>query len=67
MASVAAYRQAMGSFAGMRTMDVWYARLSEEELLAEMRREVRAVKQGAKGPPGARRTLEPPAIARVDQ
>jgi uncharacterized protein (DUF2252 family) len=48
-AAVAAYRKAMATFAGMRTMDVWYARLSEEELLAELRREVRAVKRAAKG------------------
>src|SRR3982751_3134144 len=32
-ASVRAYREAMTRFAEMRTMDVWYAHLSEEELL----------------------------------
>ena len=34
LASVTAYREAMASFAEMRTMDVWYARLSEQDLLA---------------------------------
>ena len=33
MASVTAYREAMASFARMRTMDVWYAHLDEDELM----------------------------------
>lgn len=33
-ASVRAYREAMTEFAQMRTMDVWYAHLSEQELMA---------------------------------
>ena len=33
LASVTAYRKAMAEFAEMRTMDIWYAHLSEEELL----------------------------------
>jgi len=32
--SVSAYRSAMAEFAQMRTMDIWYARLSEDELMA---------------------------------
>jgi uncharacterized protein (DUF2252 family) len=32
--SVAAYREAMAGFAEMRTLDVWYAHLSEDELMA---------------------------------
>ena len=36
LASVRAYREAMAGFAQMRTMDVWYAHLSEEELMAAM-------------------------------
>ena len=36
-ASVAAYRQAMASFAQMRTMDIWYSHLGEEEILAAAR------------------------------
>jgi len=33
-ASVTAYREAMAGFAQMRTMEVWYARLTEEDILA---------------------------------
>ena len=33
LASVSAYRTTMAEFAEMRTMDIWYAHLSEEELL----------------------------------
>ena len=33
VASVKAYREAMGEFAQMGTLDIWYAHLSEEELL----------------------------------
>ena len=29
LASVRAYRQSMGEFAAMRTMDIWYANMSE--------------------------------------
>jgi uncharacterized protein (DUF2252 family) len=37
LASVRAYRESMAGFAKMGTMDVWYARLSEQELLAAIR------------------------------
>ena len=37
MASVRAYREAMASFAQMRTMDIWYAHLDEDELKASIR------------------------------
>jgi uncharacterized protein DUF2252 len=44
--SVRAYRAAMASFAQMRTMDLWYAHLDEDELRAGMRAAVAgAVKQ----------------------
>ncbi|MCE0764411.1 DUF2252 domain-containing protein [Pseudonocardia kujensis] len=33
LASVRAYREAMAEFAGMRTMEVWYAHLSDDELM----------------------------------
>jgi uncharacterized protein (DUF2252 family) len=36
-ASVTAYREAMAGFAGMPTMDVWYAHLSEDELMVAIR------------------------------
>src|SRR3954451_2933430 len=37
LASVAAYRTAMAGFADMRTMDIWYAHLDEDELMAAVR------------------------------
>ncbi len=40
-ASVAAYRQAMASFAQMRTMDIWYSHLGEEDILAVARSAVK--------------------------
>jgi uncharacterized protein (DUF2252 family) len=36
LASVRAYREAMAEFAQMRTMDIWYARRSEQELLSAL-------------------------------
>jgi uncharacterized protein (DUF2252 family) len=33
MASVAAYREAMASFAQMRTMDIWYAHMDEDDVM----------------------------------
>jgi uncharacterized protein (DUF2252 family) len=38
LASVRAYREAMAGFAQMGTMDIWYARLDEDELMATIRR-----------------------------
>jgi len=35
--AVRAYREAMAEFAGMRTMDIWYAHLDEDELRASIR------------------------------
>ena len=34
---MAAYREAMAEFAGMRTLDIWYANLPEDELMAAAR------------------------------
>ena len=42
LASVAAYREAMHDFAQMRTMDVWYAHLSEDEVRAGAAASVRS-------------------------
>ena len=36
LAAAASYREAMAGFAEMRTMDVWYAHLSEPDLLAAL-------------------------------
>src|SRR6201997_60667 len=37
-ATVAAYRTAMTEFADMRTLDIWYARLSEQELMTGIKK-----------------------------
>jgi uncharacterized protein (DUF2252 family) len=37
LASVSAYREAMAGFAQMPTMDIWYAHLDEDELMASVR------------------------------
>ena len=37
LAAVTAYREAMAAFARMRTMDIWYAHLNEEELMRGIR------------------------------
>ena len=36
LAAAAAYREAMAGFAEMRTMDIWYAHLSEADLMAAL-------------------------------
>ena len=41
LASVKAYREAMADSAAMRTLDVWYAHLSEEELLQAIKHATR--------------------------
>jgi uncharacterized protein (DUF2252 family) len=45
LASVAAYREAMAGFADMRTMDIWYAHLDEDELMAAVRGTVAETKK----------------------
>ena len=48
MASVRAYREAMAEFAQMGTMDIWYAYLDEDELMAAIRSMVAETKKEAK-------------------
>ncbi len=48
-ASVTAYREAMADFAQMGTMDIWYAHLDEDELMASIRSTVAETKKEAKG------------------
>jgi len=56
MASVTAYREAMAEFAQMRTMDIWYARLDEDELMKAVRGALSEAEEAAKkGPKGARK------------
>jgi len=50
MASVRAYREAMTSFAQMGTMDIWYAHLDEDELMAGIRGTVAETRKEAKEP-----------------
>jgi uncharacterized protein (DUF2252 family) len=49
LASVRAYREAMASFAQMRTMDIWYAHLDEDELRAGIRNLVAGARRQEKG------------------
>ena len=64
LASARAYRTSMAEFAAMRTMDVWYAHLSEQELMAAIDRLVAAQKNkkqksvATKGAKTARKTAE---------
>ncbi len=41
METVGSYRRAMREFGGMRTLDVWYARLEVDELLASLRSQMK--------------------------
>src|SRR6266516_5622095 len=45
LASVTAYREAMAGFAQMGMMDVWYAHLSEDELMTAVRTAAKASKK----------------------
>jgi uncharacterized protein (DUF2252 family) len=47
--SVKAYREAMAGFAQMGIMDIWYAHLDEDELMATIRSAVAQTKNQAKG------------------
>jgi uncharacterized protein (DUF2252 family) len=56
MAAVTAYREAMATFGQMRTLDVWYAHLDEDQIMASLRDTVAAAghheKAGRKGAKG---------------
>jgi uncharacterized protein (DUF2252 family) len=60
LASVTAYREAMAEFAQMGTMDIWYAHLSEEELMAAIRSTAKApkTKKEAKAAKRAKKTAQ---------
>jgi len=55
LASVTAYREAMAGFAQMGTMDIWYAHLSEDELMTAIRRAVAKASKMKKGAKAAKR------------
>jgi len=48
-ASVAAYREAMAGFADMPVMDIWYAHMDEDQLMAAVRGVVAQTGKGVKG------------------
>ena len=48
LASVGAYRQAMAEFADMSTMDIWYARLSEQDLTTALSTAARSAESAGK-------------------
>jgi uncharacterized protein (DUF2252 family) len=57
LASVKAYREAMAEFAGMRTMDIWYAHLDEDAVMrgirdtvADIENQAKVKKAGKRGP-----------------
>ena len=66
--SVRAYREAMAGFAAMRTLDVWYASLSEADIAesagALLTRAKKGKKKGKKKGGGSARTSLPPKQAR---
>src|SRR5215212_273618 len=61
-ASVAAYREAMASFAAMGTLDIWYAHLAEDELLKGVQsaaaKASKASKKAAKAAKRAQKTAQ---------
>jgi uncharacterized protein (DUF2252 family) len=62
MAAVRAYREAMATFAQMRTLDIWYAHLDEDELMAGVRTAVAgAAKTPGKGKKKTKTAKEGPA------
>jgi len=63
-ASVTAYREAMASFAQMRTMDIWYSHLDEDELMKAVRGAVAEISvEAKKGPKGGRKQAKQNAKA----
>ena len=60
LGSVAAYREAMAGFAQMGRLEVWYAHLTEEELLQAMR-------HAAKGAKGAKTKKQAKAAGRAEK
>jgi uncharacterized protein (DUF2252 family) len=56
LVSVQAYREAMAQFAEMRTMEVWYASLAEEDIRSSVRSLVAETEKGAKNGKADRKT-----------
>ena len=58
LAAVTAYREAMTRFAQMRTLDIWYAQLPEDELMNTVRGTVAEMARAAKGKQGKAKAAE---------
>src|SRR6476620_6039462 len=59
LASVTSYREAMTGFAQMRTMDIWYAHLDEDQMMRAARSGIADLtKAGNKGTKAARKQAE---------
>ena len=55
LASVAGYREAMAGFAQMTTMEVWYAHLNSDEIMAAVRKAREGQTRRPRRPNGPRR------------
>ncbi len=67
LASVTAYREAMAEFAQMGTMDIWYAYLDEDELMASIRSTVAETKKDAKGAKKGKKDGKQQKLAKLAQ
>ena len=56
-ASVAAYREAMAEFAEMRTMDIWYAHLAQDDIVAAAQVQANAARSRRQGGKRAEKNL----------
>src|SRR3954468_12924220 len=69
--SIRAYREAMTSFAGMRTLGIWYARLEEGELLRAVKAAATADRDAsrgkAKGKKGKQTKADSKQLARLEK
>jgi uncharacterized protein (DUF2252 family) len=72
-ASATAYREAMARFSQMHTMDIWYARLSEDEIMASARtalkrkRDAKVLKRAEKNVEKARTRDSLQALSRLGE
>ena len=67
MASVTAYREAMAGFAQMGTMEVWYAHLDEDDILASLRTALDGAEHRGKDGRGARKKAAKGGKGKLDR
>ena len=67
LAAAAAYREAMAEFAQMRTMDIWYAHLTEDDVMAAVRGVVTEVEKGGGKKAKAQHKQEVKAAKRAEK